>query len=303
VDRDGIKPDPQGRNDDWRTLYPFVSRRLPVGDGVSCHYVDEGEGAPVVMVHGNPTWSFYYRELIRELRTEWRIVAPDHIGCGLSDKPEDYPYRLDRHVANLERLVVEHLDLRDITLVVHDWGGAIGMGVAVRHPERIRRLVLLNTAAFLVPWCPLRIRVCRWPVLGRFLVRRLNGFSRAALTMAVANRARMTPAIRAGYLAPYDSYAHRVAVHRFVLDIPLRPTHPTWATLAAIESQLGRLADRPVLACWGDRDFCFTPRFLSRWQEIYPQAAVHRFADAGHYVLEDAGDRVLAAMRTFLQPT
>ena len=280
--------------------YPFASRRLQV-DGGTLHYVDEGpRDAPVVLcVHGNPTWSFFYRRLVLGLRDAARVVAPDHLGCGLSDKPADWPYTLALHVANLERLVLA-LDLRDVTLVVHDWGGAIGFGLARRHPGRIARLVILNTAAFVSDRMPLRIRVCRTPLLGSLLVRRLNGFAGAATRMALARPARLSRAARAGLLLPYRSYADRIAVWRFVRDIPLAPGHPSWDELVAIDASLAGFADRPACIVWGERDWCFTPHFRAEWQRRFPAAEVHPLADVGHYLLEEAPETVLAHVRAFL---
>lgn len=287
--------------DTWRALYPFVSRELEL-DGVRMHYVDEGAGRPLVMVHGNPTWSFYYRRLITHFRTQYRVVAIDHIGCGLSDKPESYPYTLQQHTKNLVT-VLDRLALSDATLVVHDWGGAIGLGAAVARPERFRSLVLFNTGAFPPPYIPWRIRACRMPGLGRWGVRQLNLFARAALWMAVAKPERMTAEVQAGLLAPYDSWEHRVAIERFVQDIPSSPRHPTWATLEALERALPTLASRPCQMIWGMRDWCFRPDCLERLLQSFPQAEAHRFADASHYVVEDAYEMIIPLMESFLTRT
>lgn len=284
---------------DWRSLYPFTSQFLP-WDGPRYHYLDEGSGLPLLMVHGNPTWSFYWRNLVLGLRERYRAVVPDHIGCGLSDKPADYPYRLTQHVANLVRLI-EHLDLRSLTLLAHDWGGPIGLGAALQVPQRVARVILFNTGAYPPPYVPLRIRLCRTPVVGPWAIRRWNLFARAALTMAVCRRERMTPAVRAGLLAPYDSWEHRVAIHRFVADIPLTRRHPTWQALAEIEAGLPTLADRPVALIWGMRDWCFRPACLERFVRVFPQAEIHRLDDAGHYVIEDAYERILPLVGQFLE--
>lgn len=282
----------------WRSLYPFDSHWLSLG-GQRYHYVDEGAGETLLLVHGNPTWSFYWRNLILALRDRYRLIAPDHLGCGLSDKPQDYPYCLAQHIDNLKRLIVE-LDLRNITLCVHDWGGAIGLGAAVDLPERFSRLVIFNTAAFRCPTMPLRIRVCRTPLLGPLAVRGLNAFARAALWMATEKPERFTPEVRAGYLAPYDSWAHRVAIQRFVEDIPMNARHPSYDRLVQIEEGLPSLADKPIGLCWGMRDWCFTPAMLARFQDFYPRAEVHRFEDAGHYVIEDAHERIVPVIDEFV---
>ena len=284
----------------WQSEYPFEANYLEVG-GQRLHVVDTGTGPAVVMLHGNPTWSFMYRHLAQAMSATHRVIVPDHVGCGWSDKPQDWPYRLADHIANLETLLNERLRLPRLSLVVHDWGGAIGMGYAVRHPERIEKLVVLNTAAFLMNRCPWRIRASRLPGLGAVAIRGLNAFVRAATVMAVGRTHRLSQAARTGLLAPYDSWANRVGVLRFVQDIPMRPSHPTWDTLATIQKSLHLLSDKPMLICWGDQDFCFGAAFLEVWQRYFPRAETHHFADAGHYVLEDAGERIIPLVQAFLQ--
>ncbi len=282
---------------DIRRLFPFKPHFLALG-GPRMHYVDTGSGPPVLMLHGNPTWSFYYRELIADLSVDHRVIVPDHVGCGLSDKPRRYEYRLAKHIDNVERLA-DRLGLEDITLVVHDWGGAIGFGLAARRPERIRRFVILNTAAFFGR-VPRRIRICGWPIFGPLLVRGANAFARGAIRQACRNRQRMTSDVRAGYLFPYGSYADRVAVLRFIQDIPTRPSHPTYDTMKTVEAALPTFRDRPMLIAWGMRDFCFDERFLQGWIDRFPEARVHRFEEAGHYVLEDAAEEIIPLVRSFL---
>jgi len=286
---------------DWKSLYPFESNYLDL-DGQRYHYLDEGTGAPLLMVHGNPTWSFYWRNLISAFRDEHRVVAVDHMGCGLSDKPQRYRYTLDQHIANLTTLI-ERLDLREVTLLAHDWGGAIALGAALKQTDRIGRIVLFNTGAFPPPFIPFRIRLCRTPILGSWAMRGLNLFSRAALRMAVEKPERMTPAVGAGLIAPYNSWANRVAVDGFVRDIPLTRRHPTWQTLVDIETGLPTLAHLPVQLIWGMRDWCFTPECLQRLEVAFPHADVHRFEDAGHYVVEDAHERIVPLLTHFLETT
>jgi pimeloyl-ACP methyl ester carboxylesterase len=285
---------------DWRPLYPFQSREITLA-GRRCHYVDEGRGPTMLLVHGNPTWSFYWREIIRAMRGPRRLVALDLIGMGLSEKPSprEYSYRLSRRVDDLTEFI-EKLDLRDITLVAHDWGGAVGMGAAVAQPERFARFALMNTAAFLAPRCPWSIRVCRLPLFGPLAVQGLNLFARAATKSTVAKPERITPAVRAGLLAPYDSWRNRRGVLRFVLDIPLSPRHPTYGVLQSIEAGLAKFREHPVMLIWGMKDWCFTPWFLDRFIEIFPQAEVHRLADAGHYVVEDAHERIVPLLERFV---
>jgi len=291
------RPGPDQRLAALGELYPFDSHYLAVG-GVRMHYVDEGSGPAIVMLHGNPTWSFFYRELVKGLRDRYRVIAPDHVGCGRSDKPQEYPYTLATHIDNLGRLI-DHLKVENVTLVGHDWGGAIGFGWAARNPERVKRFVLFNTAAFFGRM-PFRIRVCRRPILGDVLVRRLNLFVRAAIWMAGGRRERMTPEVVRGYLLPYENYANRVGVYQFIRDIPLTSSVPSHSVLESIEAALPRFRDRPMAIFWGAKDFCFNDAYLQGWIERFPNAVIHRFADAGHYVVEDAHERILPLLREFL---
>jgi haloalkane dehalogenase len=269
------------------------------------HYVDEGRGEPVVMLHGNPTWSFFYRELIKGLSSQYRCIAPDHIGCGLSARPRasEYGFRLGNRIADISSFI-ETLGLKKkITLVLHDWGGMIGAGFAVRCPERIARLVVLNTAAFLkpagkpLPWSLKLIR--NLPLLAAPAVIGLNLFARGAAWTASSKGLR--PAVRAGLLAPYNSPRHRLATLKFVQDIPLSAADPGHAIAAQVDAGLDRLAAKPMLIAWGMRDFVFDADYLAEWQRRFPRAEVHRFPDAGHYLLEDAGERLVPLIRSFLQ--
>jgi cis-3-alkyl-4-acyloxetan-2-one decarboxylase len=279
--------------------YPFQPHSLSI-DGHNVSYLDEGEGPAVVMVHGNPTWSYLYRNLVSSLRDQYRCIVPDHLGCGFSDKPQAYPYRLADHIANLEHLLAT-LSIDRCVLIVHDWGGAIGMGWAGRYPQRIAGMVVLNTAAFRSSRMPLRIALCRWPVIGSLLVRGMNGFARAAIFMAVTNP--MSPAIARGFLQPYNSWHNRIAIHRFVQDIPMDARHPSWETLITVENGLAQLRSSPMLLCWGGRDFCFDATFYHQWQSRFPEAEAHFFPKAGHYLLEDALVPIQSRIDGFLQKT
>lgn len=261
------------------------------------HYVSEGRGEVVLMLHGNPTWSFLYRNLILQLRDHFRCIAPDHIGCGLSDKPQKYPYCLQTHIDNAIELV-KHLNIKHFHIVVHDWGGAIGMAVAQKFPARLRSIVVLNSAAFLSQQIPLRIAFCRIPILGKFLIRGLNLFSRMANVMATVDR--LSSSVKKGFIFPYDSWKNRIAVHEFIKDIPLHPDHPSYGCLDTIQNTLWLLQHKPSLICWGMRDFCFTPHFLEQWKSHFPKALVHRYPNAGHYVLEDTANDSLPRIRQFL---
>ncbi len=292
------------RDHNYQALYPFAARYFDI-DGVRMHYLDEGprDAPALVLIHGNPTWSFYWRTLIPALSATYRVIAPDHIGCGYSDKPQDYPYTLEQHIRNLEALLA-YLDVRGATLLLHDWGGAIGMGYATRHPANIARLVIFNTAAFFKPILYWPIKLARWLGLGDVLLRGFNAFSLAALVAGTSQRQRFTPAVRAGYLAPYNNWQNRVAVLRFVRDIPMEAGHPTRATIDAIEAGLLQLRDRPMLILWGADDPVFTVKdFYAGWRARFPAAEAHILDHAGHYVVEDAHERILPLLTAFLEMT
>lgn len=291
----------EGQTDTFGGEYPFADHFLDL-NGLRYHYVDEGPRTadePVLLfVHGNPTWSFAWRNFIKHFSGSLRCIAVDHIGCGRSDKPQDFDYTLANHVSNLVRLVDE-LDLHRITLIGHDWGGCIGMGAAVERKSRFSRFVLANTAAFRSQQIPLRIAACRIPFLGTIAVRGLNGFARAAQWMAVSTT--LPENVRRGYLAPYDSWENRIATHEFVRDIPLDSNHRSYSTLVAVEGGLEGLSGRPMLLCWGEKDWCFTTSFLEEWQRRFPDAEVARYPEANHYVFEDAGNAMQERIGRFLR--
>jgi len=286
---------------------PFEPHYFDRGAGVRMHYVDEGAGRekpPVLMVHGNPSWSYYYRNLITALSGTHRCIAPDHIGMGLSDKPDDaaYAYTLAQRIDDLGAFIASLQLTEPLTLVMHDWGGMIGMGWAVHHPEQVARLVILNTGAFPLPpgkpfpW-PLKL-TRTW--LGTVLVRGFNAFAYGT-TVIGCRRRRMPASIARAYCAPYDSWANRIATLRFVQDIPLRPADSGYAIVAHAEANLHRFTNTPTMIGWGGRDFVFDAAFLRTWQQHLPHATVHLMPDVGHYVLEDAADELIPLITRFVR--
>jgi len=278
--------------------YPFKSNFIKV-KSYNYHYIDEGEGEEtLLMVHGNPSWSFMYRNIISEFSKKYRVIAPDHLGCGLSDKPQDFPYRLETHIDNLESLVFA-LDLDKVTLVVHDWGATIAMGFAVRHPEKIARLVILNSAAFSIPWLPVRLSLLRIPWLNNKLIRNFNLYTNS--TMQVSTQRNLPSIVKKGYKYPYQNYHDRIAILRFIQDIPIDPEHVSFEVLLEIEHGLWMFRETPVCIIWGMKDWCFSPRYLDRWRLFYPHAQVLQIPDAGHYVLEDECIQSMMFITNFLK--
>ncbi len=283
--------------------YPFKSHFATVGKH-TMHYIDEGTGPVVVMVHGNPSWSFYYRNLVNRLSKSHRCIVPDHIGCGLSDKPSDsdYSYTLDQRIADLDALLANICPNEDITMVVHDWGGMIGTTWASRNLKRIRGLVVLNTAAFHMPsdkTLPWQLFLARNTSLGTLLVRGFNAFSVGASIIG-CTRNPMPSHIKRAYQAPYDSWQNRIATLRFVQDIPLKDGDPGFDTVSATQESLGAFQDTPTFIGWGLKDVVFDETFLRVWKSKFPHATTVEVSDAGHYILEDAPDIMLPAVEKFI---
>jgi len=284
--------------------FPF-KRNFINRNGHQYHFVNEGKGSPVVMVHGNPSWSFYYRNLVSQLSQNHQCIVPDHIGCGFSDKPgdESYDYTLANRIDDLEALL-DHLEIKEnITLVVHDWGGMIGMGYAARYPERIKRLVILNTGAFHLPKTkklPPALWLGRNTFVGTLLVRGFNAFSSVASYIGV-KRKPMAKEIRQAYVAPFNSWKNRISTLRFIQDIPLNAEDRNYSLVSGISGSLAQFNKLPMLICWGLKDFVFDKHFLAEWQNRFPDAQVHAFDDCGHYILEDASDEVTLLINDFLK--
>ncbi|TKS53153.1 alpha/beta fold hydrolase [Luteimonas yindakuii] len=285
--------------------YPFQGRRIEVRPGVFQHVLDEGprDGEVVLMLHGNPSWSYYWRHLVLGLRDRYRCIVPDHVGMGLSDKPDDahYTYTLQSRIEDLDT-VLDRLGIAGpVTLAVHDWGGMVGFGWALRDPSRVRRLVILNTASFPLPAAkpmPWQIALGRDWKLGELVIRGFNAFSAGASWIGVERR--MPRAVRRAYVAPYDSWANRISTVRFMQDIPLGPDDAAWPLLEAAGRALPGYADRPAFIGWGLKDFVFDHHFLDGFRNALPQAEVTAFDDAGHYVLEDRHEVLVPRIRAFL---
>lgn len=299
--------------DDWTFggLWPYTPGWFDTRDG-RMHYIDEGarDGSPVVLVHGNPTWGFLYRDFVAPLTNAgYRVVIPDHLGFGRSDKPGHAElYTVERHAARLDALL-ESLDLNQVTLVPHDWGGPVGLAWAVAHPHRIAGLFVLNTYAHRPPWkvpIPPPLRLFRAPGIGELVVKGLHLFVRGfVLRAGVAHPERLTAEVRRGYLAPHPTWTSRTAILAFVREIPTDGAGPISDFTAAIESGLHEhFQNTPVAIAWAIRDPAFTPKWLDDlWLKTFPEARVLRLPDAKHYLQEDAHERIVPALLSFLETT
>lgn len=278
-----------------RETYPFESRFLELDAG-RMHYVDVGSGAPLLMIHGNPTWSFLYRDLIRRMAPFFRCIAPDHIGFGLSEKPTDWTYRPEDHARNLTALI-EALDLKDITLVGQDWGGPIGLSYAIDHPEKIARLVIINTWMWPVDddWYYIAFSRFAGGPIGRFLIRHFNFFARVIMPQAYGDRRRLTRQIHQHYLKALGAPAERKGCW-------VMPGEIIGATdwLRELWSHRAALQEKPTLIAWGMKDIAFREKELNRWIAAFPEAQVIRLTGVGHYVQEEAPDELGRAMARFL---
>jgi haloalkane dehalogenase len=300
---------PAGHDWTFGGAWPFRPRWFASPDG-RMHYIDEGprSGRPLVLVHGNPTWGFVYRNFIGPLAAAGhRVIVPDHLGFGRSDKPRDAAnYTIERHIGRFDALL-ESLDLHGATVVPQDWGGPIALSWAVAHPDRAEQLFILNTFAHRPPWkvpIPLVLRLFRAPGTGELMVQGLNMFVRGFLFRAgVTHPERLTAEVRRAYLAPHPSWGSRAAMLAFPRQIPSGPDDPVSELADRLEAGLRCFfADRPVAIAWGMKDPAFTPRWLELWLQTFPQTKVLRLADAGHYLQEDAHERIIPELLHFLGP-
>lgn len=284
-------------------IYPFESKFMNIR-GHALHYIDEGRGKPVVMIHGNPTWSFYFRNLITSLSQNFRAIAPDHIGCGFSDKPDakTYAYTLESRVIDLETFIKGLNITEKINLVVHDWGGMIGLAFAVRHPEKIDKIIITNTSGFFLPKekaFPLVLKIIKYvrffavpAVLG------LNVFARGALYLACENR--LSGKVKKGLVEPYNSWKNRIATLKFVQDIPIDEKDQSYAMADHVDRNLKMLSGSNLMFLWGAKDFVFDLTFLNEFKQRFPRAETHVFHDAGHYLFEDKPRETACLINAFL---
>ncbi|NWJ95338.1 MAG: alpha/beta fold hydrolase [Chloroflexi bacterium] len=279
-----------------RHEYPFAPHYYQCEAG-KMHYIDEGKGEPIVMVHGNPIWSFSYRHLINHLAKSHRCIAMDHLGFGLSDKPADWSYLPEDHAKNFKQLM-EYLQLKDITLIVNDWGGPIGLSYAIAYPERIKRIVLFNTWLWQTndDWYYQLFSGFMGGVIGKFLIKKFNFFARTFIWVVYGNKAKLTPEIRRHYIEPLKIPAERKGTWVFPKQII---SSGKW--LGELWSQIDMITAKPTLILWGLRDIAFRKKELERWKGVLHNYTVHTFANVGHYPQEENYEEVGRLLTLFLE--
>ena len=281
---------------DLKPLFPFESRYQSIA-GHRMHYVDEGQGPVVILLHGNPTWSFYYRNLIAGLRDKFRVIAPDFIGLGLSDHPEHAHFRASDRINHLQELI-DKLAIREFSLVMHDWGGSIGTGVAVRNPAAVRGLIYLNTTLSETESLPFIIKRAARPLIGKFLTKTTKRFLKLTTDWGVSRK--LAPEVKQAYLYPYQTRARRTAIWDFVADIPFDSDHPSYGDMLYLAENIPKLSHVPTLIIWGLEDPCFHREMLSQVARHFPNAEVIEIPNGSHLVLEDAPEIVVPAVKNFL---
>jgi|ERR1700691_816943 haloalkane dehalogenase len=278
--------------------YPFSDHWLPYRDGI-IHYVDEGQGPTILLLHGNPTWSYLYRDVIKALRGECRLVAPDYPGFGMSKAPSNYAFTPQEHSEAVSALI-QRLALTNLVLVVQDWGGPIGVSYAVRNRKNMRGLIVMNTWAW--PASGLQnlfsMVMGGWPV-GYLLQTRRNYFAKSMLPNGIYHASRVTETLRKAYTDPFPTPKSRVPT--WVFPRQIRKAR-SW--LADIESQLPNISDLPAQILWGTHDDPgFSTKEMKRWQGILRFQETETLDDASHSVQEDRPDRVAESVRRVLERT
>jgi pimeloyl-ACP methyl ester carboxylesterase len=294
---------------DWtfEGTWPHAPRWFETPDG-RMHFVDIGprDGRPIVLVHGNPSWGYLFRHFIPPLiAAGHRVIVPDHLGFGRSDKPTAASLcRVERHAARLASLL-DSLDLRDVTVVPHDWGGPIALAWAAQYPQRVSRLALLNTFVHRPPApvsLPLPLRLFRTPGAGELLVKGLHAIVRGFLLGGGVRRPdRLTPVVRRAYLAPHRTWGARTAILALAREFPAGPDGRVARFQGDVHRELGALASRPVFIAWAGEDVVLGEDVLQRWRQDFPRAEVLRLPEAGHFLQEDAHEQLVPALLRFLQ--
>jgi haloalkane dehalogenase len=278
-----------------KELYPFADHWFDY-KGAAIHYVDEGRGLPVLMLHGNPSWSFLYRNIIKGVTGFCRAIAPDYPGFGMSEHPEDYGYTPREHAAAIEALI-DFLNLPRFVLVVQDWGGPIGMSIAVKRAQQIAGLVILNTWAWPSRGKMIIFSHLMGDALGRWVIRRFNFFAKGVVPGSISRKEHKTPEILKAYTDPFPTPESRIGTWVFPRQIRMND-----AWLAETERGLERLRDKPVEMVFAMKDPAFgREAVIERWKSYFTNVTVERIPGANHYIQEDAPERIVAAIQRVIE--
>ena len=278
-----------------KEMYPFTSRYMPLETGAKLHYIEEGKGETVLFLHGHPTWSFFFRNLILSIRADFRCIAIDHVGYGLSDKPMDYNYTTQQHIQDTIRFV-EKKQFKKFHIVGHDFGVAIMLALAERWPERISSMSVMNSSLWFKAIPPL-ITVFKLPLVGALLTIPFNLLPRACASFGINDV--VASEVVKGYIWPYRHLKDRIGIYKGTQDIPWMASHPTLETLETIAHKTYILGNKKTCFFWADRDFRYPFQDLKSWANILPNATYKRYPIAGDYLLEDSA-KALNDMKMFL---
>lgn len=274
--------------------YPFEPQYFESSTG-RIHYVDQGEGDPILFVHGTPTWSFLYRDFIKRFSARYRCIALDHLGFGLSDKPVDFAGRPEDHSENLIQLI-EHLELENITLVVHDFGGPIGLGAALKIPHRVNKIVMMNTWLWETKTSAEVQKIDKivnsW--VGKFMYLNLNFSPNFLLKKAFHDKVKLTRKIHQQYIRPFPTKPSRMGALNLARSLS---GSSDWYQTQW--DQLDTLKSKPWLILWGKHDPFLSMDFLEKWKGALPQAEIHEL-ESGHFVQEEATEQSISLMDDFL---
>ncbi|MHA1229562.1 MAG: alpha/beta fold hydrolase [Candidatus Helarchaeota archaeon] len=289
------------KNETFDGSFPFKPNYLVI-NGFNMHYVDEGSGEPIVLIHGEPTWGYLYRKFIPILAESNRVIVPDHMGFGKSDVPLDKPYTLAQHIDNLTKLLL-NLKLKDITIVVQDWGGPIGFGFAVNNPDLIKRIVIMNTS---VGVAKENRRLWYEPMVENGTYDQLMGNMKIFIpqmmfgTFVKKFSREEKKIMKKAYTAPFPSEEYCIGAKAFPKDIPKGKTHPSSKIMQEIRDKLPLLSNKPKILIWGMKDIIFPPKIIEIWQKIYPDIKVFKIQNAGHYLQEDAPEQIIPIIKKFV---